>query len=186
MNQSVNSDPVSMNFAGLLSALDCRIDDFKVELAEASLGDLQGAEHTLSIIRELESFRTEAAAFSKRWSKFIDRIHAKKPITELIAGRKKNGRSRLRVTLNGEIIEKATSAATFVEALFLMSLDRVAKLNENLSGATLVSHQRPKGYQTYSKIGEWYVINHANNVTKKALLEKVADKLSIAIKVEIV
>lgn len=97
----------------------------------------------------------------------------------------KSPRSKLRVHINGKVLEHSTAAETFARTLAEIGIERVARLGKTLSGIPLVSKSAAPDYQEQFVLGEYRICTHANNPTKKRVLDQIANELKIPLKVEI-
>ncbi len=97
-------------------------------------------------------------------------------------------RTGLRVTFNdGTVIEEVTANATFVEAVKKIGLQRVSDTGVRLHGIRVVSTEvDPRYPDRCIPAGDgYYVASFSDNMEKWRALERIADRLQLDIKVEI-
>lgn len=142
--------------------------------------------------KSLESFRAKVVTLLEEWQSGIDvttrqrfstprrkKTRTSKPHT-------KGPRTRLRVTFDGEPpIEEYYAADTFALALQRMGFDRVAALGITERNVPLVGDIKSDQYGQRRLDGK-YVCTHSSTPEKKQTLERVAKKLGLSLRVEIV
>ena len=91
----------------------------------------------------------------------------------------KNSHTRLVVTMpSGESIDRHSAIATFVEVIEKLGIERVSSVYPGLISTTeSAKHDR--------QVGQYYVKSQTNTRAKKQMLERVAERLGIPLKVEI-
>ena len=102
-----------------------------------------------------------------------------------LAPHSKRPGSKLRVHLNGKVIEFSDAAETFARAIEDIGIERVTRLGKVLSGIALIGTVKAAGYQQQFMIGEYYVCTHSNTPTKKRLLEEIGAELRVPLHAEI-
>ncbi len=96
-------------------------------------------------------------------------------------------RTRLRVTFgDGTVLEEQQASDTFALALSRIGLSHVETLGIYIRNLPLVGTIKSDGYACQTEIDGKFVCHHMDNKGKKALLDKIAKRLSTPIKVEIV
>ena len=96
-----------------------------------------------------------------------------------------NRPTRLRVTMpGGKVIECPIAADTVEEVIFKLGPERVLSVdNENMF---ISRSQLSDSNRNYRKRGEWYISRDWRNERKKELLERIAERLGVSMKVEII
>ncbi len=173
-------------FDALLAAINSAADNWRMQAAEAYLDrDDAGAQECVPAIKRI----TEAAAdvetlydkLKQSWPLASAHLAARSPTPH-----SKRPGSKLRVQLNGKVIEYPEAAETFARTIEEIGIERVARLGKVLSGVALVGTSKATGYQAQFAIGNFYVCTHSNTQTKKCLLEQIANELRIQLRVETV
>ena len=99
--------------------------------------------------------------------------------------RQRASRTRLVVTMpNGERINHNVAAATFVEAIEKLGIERVRGLNKK-DIIPLISTSEDDRYRQRQS-GRYYIATHSHTKKKKAILEEIASDLGEPLTVEIV
>ena len=96
-----------------------------------------------------------------------------------------NPHTRLRVKMpDGKIIECPVAADTVEEVIFALGPERVLSVDyENM----LISRfQLSSSSRSYHKRGKWYISRDLRNEHKKSLLDRIAERLGVSMKVEII
>jgi hypothetical protein len=83
------------------------------------------------------------------------------------------------------VFERDTAAETMADFLQAVGLERVARLNLRIARLPLVSRQKPPQDRGSCQRGEWFVVTHASNADKKAVLEQVVDMLGLTARIRI-
>ena len=97
----------------------------------------------------------------------------------------KSPRTRLVVTMpNGERVDHNSAAATFVEVIEKLGIERVKDLGLRAGKIPLISTSQDKRYR--NKCGPYYIMTNSITKQKKIELERIASTLRIRLKVEIV
>jgi hypothetical protein len=142
--------------------------------------------------KSLQSFRAKVVDLLEEWQSGIDvttRQRFTRPRPKKIATSKthtKGPRTRLRVTFaDGASIEEYYAADTFALALQKLGFDRVAALGITERNVPLVGLIKSDQYGQ-RRIDGQYVCTHSSTPEKKETLERVAKKLGVSLKVEIV
>ena len=91
------------------------------------------------------------------------------------------------VRLGNSVIHESTATETFVAVIKEIGPSKVANIPEiRVEGLPLVVSHKDYRMQL-SKIDEyWYVCTHMSTANKKSLLERIANKLGLEIKIEMV
>lgn len=142
--------------------------------------------------KSLQSFRAKVVELLEEWQSGIDvttRQRFSTPRPKAVRKMKthtKGRRTRLRVTFDGgPTIEEYYAADTFALALQRMGFDRVAGLGITERNMPLVGDIRSDQYGQRRVDGKW-VCTHSSTPEKKETLERVAKKLGVGLRVEIV
>jgi len=101
-------------------------------------------------------------------------------------GPTRRGRCRLRVDLNGKLIEYPTTAETFARTIEQIGIEKVMRLGKVLSGIPLIGRSKASDYQNQFRIGGFYVCTHSNTKTKARILKEVGEELGVRLRVEVV
>ena len=100
--------------------------------------------------------------------------------------RKKSPAKKLKVTINGKLVEGRKATDVFVNAIKIIGPAKIAQLNRfSIDERPLIVFQRDDRKQMNSLGKQGYVCTHLSTVGKKSLLERIAQSLNIKIKVEI-
>ena len=92
----------------------------------------------------------------------------------------------LRVTINGKPVKKSNSTETFLACLKNFGLEKVASLSDVcVGGLPLVVTSKDYRLQMKQLEHKWFVCTHMSTLGKKSLLERIAKRLDVKIKVEI-
>jgi hypothetical protein len=89
------------------------------------------------------------------------------------------------VQFNGKTIDHRVAARTFVEVLKVIGLERVRGLGLKVRGVQLVSRERHDGYEQWPAEG-WLVVTHCATEEKRELLEQIARRLHLDLRVQVV
>jgi hypothetical protein len=172
-------------FDTLLAAIRKSEESLRDRVAEAvrNRDDTRAREYMATIQLAVES-AGEVEALSNRWKSRLPAVPAI-PAPPTQPSHPKSPRSKLRVHLNGKVLEYSTAAETFARTIAEIGIERVAHLGKKLSGIPLVSKVAAPDYQEQFVLGEYRICTHANNRTKKRLLGQIAAELRILLKVEI-
>ncbi len=104
-----------------------------------------------------------------------DQIGASAPRTTSTRGPK----SRLVVDLAGEQVSGDCAADVLARSVSRFGLGRVSRSGLKLGGQPLVSRDRPPEGRGCREIDGWFVMTHASNVEKKAILERLAEMYDV-------
>jgi len=138
---------------------------------------------------KLKTFREKFNLLKSSWESDID-IETRSNVIikniKSIAPHHKGAATRLRITFsNGKIIEEKYASETFVLAIVHLGLDKVNTLNIKLNGINIISRQPHEKY-SQTKVDGYYIMTHSNTEKKKQLIEKIARKIGIVVKTEII
>lgn len=98
------------------------------------------------------------------------------PAPEKDSPKQRRNATRLRVaTADGSIIEEASAAETFIEALRSFGISKLEKMNISYGNKPLVSKEPAKGYGR-KPVNERYIFMNTSTATKKQLLERIGDE----------
>lgn len=96
-------------------------------------------------------------------------------------------RTRLRVTFgDGTVLEEHQASDTFALVLSRFGLARVEAMGIRVRNLPLVGSVKSANYASQNEIEGKYICHHSDNRSKKRLLEKIANRLAIPVKVEVV
>lgn len=92
----------------------------------------------------------------------------------------------LRVTMPDSIqISLSTGADTFVEVIEKLGIEQVRRLGIKIGQYLLVSPYNDYPHST-RRSGSYWIITNTSTKQKKRLLERIAERLSVSLKVEII
>ena len=92
----------------------------------------------------------------------------------------------LRVTVNGVCVQKFNSTETFLACLKVFGPEKVASLSDvRVGGLPLVVSFKDNRLQMRQLERDWFACTHMSTIDKKKLLERIAEKLNLSIKIEI-
>ncbi len=128
-----------------------------------------------------------------------DIIDAKKILPDVQVEHSEGGRmnpkgyisapSRMKITFSdGHFIQERTASETLRKFVIEVGVDEVRALGLKLSKVPFISNTLDLKYASEQKpVGNgWYVITHSSTVAKKRLIEVIAKRLKIKLRVEIV
>ena len=139
--------------------------------------------------KQLKEFCKKLDTLKQEWKTAIDiktRERVKVDPVYHLQTHTKGPKQNLRVTLpNGRVIQRPTAAAALVDAIDLLGVDQVCELDLRVSGVPLVGTQK---HDTYSQkaLGPWLVCTHSNTAAKKALLQRIGEKLNQTLQVDLI
>lgn len=100
--------------------------------------------------------------------------------------KKKSPAQVLRVTINRKHIQEKNSTETFLASIKVLGPERVATLTDiRVEGFPLVVLTKDCRMQMRQLGKDWFVCTHMSTLGKKSLLERIAKRLDVKIKVEI-
>ena len=100
--------------------------------------------------------------------------------------KKKSPAKVLRVTIKGKQIQEKNSTETFLACIKMFGAEKVASLPEFLiEGLPLVVPNKDYRLQMRQLDKHWFVCTHMPTINKKGLLDRIAKRLGIKIKIEI-
>ncbi|MGD0651268.1 MAG: hypothetical protein ABSA97_09045 [Verrucomicrobiia bacterium] len=142
--------------------------------------------------KNLEAFRARVAALLDDWQAGIDIDTRKRFLPterrikkDHVTAHEKAPKSTLRVTLpTGDIVEEYFAADTFALAIKALGIDKVRSLNITETGIPLIDSTKHPQY-SQRKVDGWYICTHSNTHRKKEVLERIAKKLGVRIKIEV-
>ncbi len=179
-------EAVTSKFTELFVTLHNATDDLKIAGAEANLtGDFNQVANINELCRKLQALDADIKTtvnnfgvdnhshkFEKRNLHKKNRNRTRKPSSGLI------------VKVSDQIIAEPTIAQTFLKALKIIGLNRIATLNKFVSKAPLVAKTPVSSYQKQEYCEGWYVTTHVNQHTAKRTLEEIGKQLNMLIKFE--
>ncbi len=98
---------------------------------------------------------------------------------------KREPKTNIRVYYDGRVFKTPVAADTFVDVIEAIGVARVRSLGLIWNKIPLVSTTEDKKY-SQRKSGQFYIITHSPTESKRAQLMKIANKLGLNIKVEII
>jgi hypothetical protein len=174
-------------FGTLLAAIYASADDRRMHAAEALLDrDDARAQGCLQAIEIITEAAGEVGTICQKWK---DRWLAPAPAPATAPGltpHPKRPGSKLRVHLDGTVIESSHAAETFARTIEDIGIERVARLGKILSGIPLIGTAKAADYQQQFMIGGFYICTHSNTPTKKRLLEEIGAELRVPLRAEII
>ncbi len=179
-------EAVSTKFNELYAALLSATDDLKIGGAEACLmGDFSQVANINDSCRKLQALESNIKAAVNNFDvKYTAQTLEKTGFHKKDKHRTRKQGGRLRVTVAGKVIEQHTIAETFVEALKVFGLERVAKLHKTVTSIPLIARTPTNDYQTQRRCDGWFITTHVNKVSATTVLEEIAKALDIPVKVE--
>lgn len=100
--------------------------------------------------------------------------------------KKKSPALVLRVTVNGQQVQKKNSTETFLECIKIIGIEKIAGMPDiRIGGLPLIVVSRDHRLQMKQLNKKWYVCTHMSTREKKFLLEKIGKKLGVNLKIEI-
>jgi hypothetical protein len=150
-------ETVTSKFIELFAALHYAADDLKIVGQEAMLsGDFSQVTDSIEACRKLQALEADIkAAMNNFHTKNVARAVEKTGFHKKDNRRTRTQGGRLRVTVVGKVIQENTLAETFVEALKVFGLERVAKLDKKVTSIPLIARTPTKDYQTQARCDGW-------------------------------
>lgn len=105
------------------------------------------------------------------------------------APHRKRPATNLRVTMSdGTVIEEKTAAATMVQFVKHVGVDRVMTVDLLVDGNAFVSSNPviKHSHSSWKPLGAYYIGTHTNNIEKQEQILKIAKELGIEVEVEVV
>ena len=189
-----------MNKDGVATAFELIIEE--IEIVATEIAELGGkafrdkahetAQQLIESSKTLEDFRSKVTSLLEDWQSGIDvitrqrfaerRTKPAKPVRH----HTKAPKTRLRVHFSdGTTLEEYYAADTFALAIRHMGLNRVETLGLAENGLPLVGNVRSDKY-AQRRIDGKYICTHSGTQTKKDHLAKIAKKLGVTAKIEII
>jgi hypothetical protein len=185
---------------GVATAFELIIEEIEVVATEiAELGGKafrdkahNAAQELIESSKTLEDFRSKVTALLEEWQSGIDittrqrfaerRTKPTKPYRQ----HTKAPKTRLRAHFaDGTKIEEYYAADTFALAIRHFGLSRVESLGFTENGLPLVGNVRSDKYGQRRVDGK-YICTHSGTQTKKKHLNRIAKKLGVSLKVDII
>ncbi|QIG49466.1 hypothetical protein G5V57_18145 [Nordella sp. HKS 07] len=91
----------------------------------------------------------------------------------------------LQVIYKGSPIIREHAADVLAEVIRKVGVDRVHTLNLKLGGLPLASKSMPPSDRGFRNVDGYFVITHASNADKKVVLEEIARRLSLDLRVDV-
>lgn len=172
-------------FSALVAAIYASSDEWRMRAAEALLDrDDIRVQRCLAAVQTITEAAVEVESIYHKWKDRWPTLAAPMAAPSPCPRPKHHG-SKLRVHLNGRVIECPGAAETFARAIEAIGIERVARLGKVFSGIPLIGTSKTTGYQQQFAIGEFYVCTHSNTQTKKRVLEEIAAELEVPLRMEI-
>lgn len=186
----MEQDGVNVAFSLILGELENVIEDLDAEGAQAfqrrAYDEAQRLSRTGS---ELANFHNKVRELQLQWVKGFDTITRERTQVERMGSlstQTRGPRTSLLVTFpNGKILRDSVAAQTFLKAIEEIGIDRVKALNLMVNKHPLISYQENDRYNQHQLNGH-YVMTHSSTDQKKRLLEDIAHRLKIEMKIEVV
>lgn len=173
-------------FSAVLAAIYTTADDWRMQAAEALLDrDDSRAQECLRAIERIMEAAGEVETIYRKWKDRWPAAAAAPATAPSLAPHPKRPGSKLRVHLNGKVIEYSDAAETFARSIEDIGIERVTRLGKVLSGIALIGTSKATGYQQQFAIGKFYVCTHSNTQTKKRVLEEIAAEVGVQLRVEV-
>lgn len=101
--------------------------------------------------------------------------------------KKKSPSQKLRVTIGRKVIQEKNATETFLSTLNALGPDMITAMNDiRIDGLPLVVTSTDNRRQM-RKLGErWFVCTHMPTKIKKVFLERIAKRINVKIKVELI
>ena len=174
-------------FGALLAAIHTSADEWRARATEAlQARDDARAQDFLRASQRITEAAGEVETVYHKWKDQWPVLAAAPAAARTPAPHTKRPVSKLRVHLNGRVIEYRYAAETFARTIEAIGIERVARLGKVLSGIALVGTSKATDYQQQFAIGKFYVCTHSNTPAKKRLLEEIAAELGVPLRVEII
>ena len=109
-------------------------------------------------------------ALSNKWKSRLPAVPAIPAPAPPVAFPKGAG-SKLRVHLNGKVLEYPTAAETFARTIAEIGIDRVAPLDKTLWGPLIGTSVMPRRQQFV--VGQYHICTHSNTEVKNASLMRL-------------
>jgi len=137
--------------------------------------------------KNLLSFVEKVKNLLEEWQAGFDvNVRRKISINKIRKPQTKSQKTRLRVKFNnGKAIEEYFAADTFSFTIKEIGLSKVEPLRLTVRGVPLVGMQRSRDYNQRQIDGKFICV-HSSTEEKKEMLEKIAERLGVGFKVEIV
>ncbi len=179
-------ETITNQLSALFAALHSATDDLKMAGAEACLiGDFSQVADINDSCRKLQALEADIkTAVNHCQTKQPVRTAEKNHFHKQNTRRTRTQGGRLRVTVAGKVIQENTLAETFVEALKVFGLERVAKLNKKVTSIPLLARTPTNDYQTQARCDGWFITTHVNKVTATTVLQEIAKALNMPLKIE--
>ena len=181
-------EAVTTKLSELFAALQSATDDLKMAGAESCLiGDFSQVTVINDSCRKLQALESEIKASVNNFeARYNARQAEKAGFQKKVSNRTRKQGCLLRVNVAGKDIEEATIKETFVKALRVFGLDRVAKLNKVVTSVPLLARIPVNGYQNQRRCDGWFITTHVNMHTAKTVLEEIGRQLNMPVKAEFI
>jgi len=184
----MNNDGVSIAFELITDELERVADEIanqgSLAFKERRYDDAQRLSGTG---KNLLGFVEKVKNLLEEWQAGVDvNVRRKIHINKIRKPQTKSQKTRLRVKFsNGKAIEEYFAADTFSLTIKEIGLSKVESLRLTVRGVPLVGIQRSPDYNQRQIDGK-YVCVHSSTEEKKEMLETIAKRLGIGLKVEII
>ena len=158
------------------------------EKTESLCGYRPTDEQVLNFLKNLESkaeSAVERSLFQSNPLVVPSSIRSKPPQTLGQPQRTKSRQTHLRVTMpDGDVIEHPKATDTWLQTILTLGLDRVIEVDSNAQIiSTSPNFRRGRPEQQH---GQYYIAKDYSTKDKKRLLDKIAERLGVQLKVEII
>jgi hypothetical protein len=145
--------------------------------------------NNLQKLIELEQFQAKCDQLRAEWNHgFGDatrRMVKPDQVRTLISSPKKRASTILDITCpDGEIIHEPVAADSIVKAIGKIGVEEVRNLGIWVNGVPLIASEKTNNQQ--KPLGNYYVMTRTDTKDKKKILQKIAEKLAIYLKVTVV
>ena len=200
---NMNQDNVSTAFNMIQEELDGAVKKLNSEVARASdASSYEEVARLAQIGQELKQFRSKAFGLQEEWTRYFDKIMRariqdepkdtrlneptpqKRKRRRSPGSHKKGPRTNIRVIFpDGDTLYNETAAKTLAAAIEKIGIEKVYALNLPAGGCPLISIKKHERYSQIQK-GKYYIMTNTPTQLKKDLLEEIAARLDVSIKVE--
>ena len=157
------------------------------EKTESLCGYRPTDEQVLNFLKNLESkaeSAVERSLFQSNPPVEPSSIRSKTPQTLGQPQRTKSRQTRLRVTMpDGDVIEHPKATDTWIEVILQLGPDQVLEVDE---GQIISTSPNFRSNRPEMQHGQYYIAKDYSTKDKKRLLEKIASRLRVQLKVEMV
>ncbi|ANE54732.1 hypothetical protein [Methylomonas sp. DH-1] len=178
-------ETVNHQFNQLFAAIGQAGDDLKLAIAEASM-----AGNFALVTANVENCQ-RLQALENALHNCLDQFDTASAPTSVVRtnSRRHKHRTRkpsglIRVRIGGKTVLEPNINRTFVEALKVFGLERVARLNKKITSIPLLARQPANGYQAQTPCNGWYITTHVNRANAASLLQEIGNELNVPVKID--